>query len=97
MTSTLTDVVAAKENSKYILNEITGNLHPTTDIERAMCCKCKQIQKVHIGIQVTTTNLTVTPTNTNYLTATNEYETAYCEHDTHTNGNETDENSMGSV
>ena len=96
LSSTVTDEVGCKENSKYILNEITGNLHPATDIEKAMCCKCKQTKRVDIGIQVMTTNLTVTPTNSKAGTATNGDVTLYTEHDMHTNDNVTAENSSGS-
>ena len=97
LSSTVTDEVGCKENSKYILNEITGNLHPATDIEKAMCCKCKQTKRVDIGIQITTTNVSVTPTNSKAGTATNGDVTPYTEHDTHTNDNVTAENSSGSV
>ena len=97
LSSTVTDEVGCKDNSKYILNEITGNSHPATDIEKAMCCKCKQTKRVDIGIQVTTTNVSVTPKNSKAGTATNGDVTPYTEHDMHTNDNVTAENSSGSV
>ena len=50
LSSTVTDEFGCKENSKYVLNETTGNLHPATDIEKAMCSKCKQTKRVDKGI-----------------------------------------------
>ena len=94
--SSVTDEVGSKENSKYILNDITGNLHPATEIEKGMCCKCKQTEKVDIGVQVMTTNDTVTPTNSKAATVINVDVTPFREHDMHTNDNVTAENTSRS-
>ena len=81
--SALNYEVPNKETSKYILNEITGNLHPASEIEKAMSCKYKQIQKVDVGIQATTVNYTVTPKNSEASTLENVEVTHFSQDDTH--------------
>ena len=40
------------KSNDFILNEITGNLHPANDIQNLPLCKCSEIVQVDVGIQV---------------------------------------------